>query len=254
MKISIVTCTWNSEPYLQACIDSVRAQDHPHIEHVFVDGGSTDGTLERIQALGDGVKWVTGERGGIARAMNVGVEMATGDYVAHLHSDDYYAAPDVVSKVVTALERQPAEWLYGRCATDIDGIVQPLSGAAPRYSFDAQMRRNLVSHPATFVRRDVMLELGGFDPQYKYAMDYDLWLKLARRGDPVQLDDLIAVFRFHAGSLSSSSPWGSHQECLKIRMRHETAGPLRQAEHCVRHVVRAARMARSLSQGRGGRD
>src|SRR5438309_10814003 len=99
MKFSIITCTWNSEPYLEQSIASVLAQDYTDIEYIFVDGGSTDGTLERIQAVPRPVRLLENVRGGRTRAMNEGIAAATGDVIAHMHGDDTYLNHRVLSIV-----------------------------------------------------------------------------------------------------------------------------------------------------------
>jgi GT2 family glycosyltransferase len=243
MKVSIITCTWNSEPWLRECIDSVRAQDHPDIEQVFVDGGSNDGTLERIQALDGDVKLLTGIRGGISRAMNMGARAASGDLIAHLHSDDFYAHAGAVSAVVRAFEQRPdAQWLYGRCKSVIDGEAREDDFVPKRFSWDELIRGNLVPHPATFLRRSAFLAAGGFDESIKYTMDYDLWLRLAKIGPPIQLDEYLAAFRYHDGSLSTSNVWACHNECLRVRLKHAGPDRFERLEHYARHVVRAGKM------------
>jgi len=243
VKVSIITCTWNSEPWLRECIDSIRAQDHLDIEHVFVDGGSTDGTLERIQALDGDVKLLTGVRGGISRAMNAGVQAASGELIAHLHSDDIYVDSGVVSTVVRAFERRPdALWLYGRCKSIIDGEVRDNDFESKRFDWDGLIRGNLIPHPATFIRRSAFLAAGGFDETVKYVMDYDLWLRMAKMGAPIQIDDYLAAFRYHDGSLSTSNVWACHNECLKVRLKYADPGALERAEHYARHVIRAGKM------------
>ena len=179
LKISIVTCTWNSEPYLQQSIESVLSQDYPDIEQIFVDGGSTDGSLERIQSLSGNVKYVTGITGGISHAMNVGIKMARGDVVAHLHSDDYYAHPKVLSHVAKVVQETGAEWLFGRCLSDIDGQLFPEGYAIPEYSYRSLLKGNFIPHPATFVKKELFERAGVFDTSIRYAMDYDLWFALA---------------------------------------------------------------------------
>lgn len=253
MKVSIITCTWNSEPWLKECIESVRMQDHPDIEHVFVDGGSTDGTLDRIQAVDGNVKLLTNVRGGISRAMNAGVEAASGELIAHLHSDDLYVHDRVVSTVVRAFEKNPdALWLYGKCKSIVHGEMRENDFVTQPFSWNGLLRTNLVPHPATFIRRSAFLACGGFDTSYKYTMDYDLWLRLARMEPPLQLDEYLAAFRFHEGSLSTANVWACHNECLKVRLKHAGANPLGWAEHLARHVVRAARMALKSRHGPAG--
>ena len=205
LTFSVITCTWNSATYLQESIASVLAQDHPNIEYIFVDGGSTDGTLEQIRALQRPYRLLENVRGGVSRAMNEGLRAARGDVIAYLHSDDYYLYPDVLSRVAHQLDRTGRGWLFGRTMALIDGKLHPDNYVAPRFSYANLLRGNFIPHPATFVRRDLMLRAGGFNTGLKYAMDYDLWLKLARMSEPVQLDEPLAAFREHEGSLSSAS-------------------------------------------------
>lgn len=251
MKFSIITCTWNSAAWLAESIASVDAQRYPHIERVFVDGGSDDGTLDMIRAVPGEVKILEGVRGGIGRAMNEGVRVATGDVFAHLHSDDYYVDGNVLAKVATGLADSRAEWLYGRCKSVIDGRLADNDFVTKRFSWYALIRANIIPHPATFMRRQAFLDLGAFDESLRYAMDYDMWLKMARHHDPVQLDDYLAAFRFHAGSLSTRQARATHAEEWKVRMRHAGHSYVERAEHLARHTVRT--MKKSLKpQSRGG--
>ena len=244
MTFSIVTCTWNSEPFLEQSIASVLAQDYPNIEYIFVDGGSEDGTLERIQALGDRAKWVTGVRGGIAHAMNVGIKMATGDVVAHLHSDDYYLDALVLSDVAKAFTKTGTQWLFGRTKTDREGVLEIPGWAMPAYSRKRLLRGNFIAHPATFVRRSMFEQCGVFDESIKYAMDYDLWLRLSKKADPVFLDRWIAAFRSHSGSLSSANALAALADDHRVRCNHLGLNPLSRAYH---HLIHAVRNRRALA-------
>lgn len=253
MKVSIITCTWDSEPWIAQCIESVRNQDHDDIEHIFVDGGSTDGTLERIALLAGQSQVLHGIRGGISHAMNVGAQAASGELIAHLHGDDAYTGPQVVSRVVRAFERQPqALWLYGKCRYIIDGQMRDNDFVTRPYSLHALRRGNLIPHPAAFVRRSAFLDCGGFDTSCRYAMDYDLWLRLAAMGPPIQLDEYLAAFRFHENSRSTRNVWACHNEFLKVQFRHASRNPLEWAEYLARHVVRAGQMLLKSRHGPPG--
>lgn len=241
LTFSIITCTWNSMPYLDESISSVLAQDYPGIEYIFVDGGSTDGTIERIRALSRPYRLIENVRGGISRAMNEGVRVATGDVIAHLHSDDYYLRPDVLSTVARHLESSGRGWLFGRIMQDKEGTLHPEGWISPRFSHVQLVRRNFIPHPATFVRREWMLRAGGFDTGLKYAMDYDLWLKLARLGSPVQLDAPLAAFRVHSGSLSTRNRLAAMEEDFRVRLAHTGTNPLTRGMHYTRYLVRRHR-------------
>lgn len=245
LTFSIITCTWNSARYLDASIASVLQQDYPHIEYIFVDGGSTDGTLERIRALDRPHRLIENVRGGISRAMNEGVRAATGDVIAHLHSDDYYLRSDVLSLVARHLDASGRGWLFGRIKQDIGGQLRAEGFVAPRYSLGQLLRRNFIPHPATFVRRDLMLRAGCFDTALKYAMDYDLWLKLGRLAEPVQLDEPFAAFRVHEGSASSKNRLAAMEEDFRVRLAHAGANPVARAMHYTRYLFRRQRIMQS---------
>jgi glycosyltransferase involved in cell wall biosynthesis len=244
LTFSIVTCTWNSAPYLAESIASVLAQDYPNIEYIFVDGGSDDGTLEQIRSLARPYRLLENVRGGVSRAMNQGLRVATGDVIAYLHSDDYYLRPDVLSQVARHLESGNHGWLFGRTMALIGQELRPDNYVAPRFSYPNLLRGNFIPHPATFVRRDLMLRAGGFNTSLKYAMDYDLWLRLAKLSKPVQLDEALAAFREHEGSLSSSSRtrMAAMAEDFRVRQAYAGGNPLERLAHYARYFVRRQRI------------
>lgn len=247
IKISIITCTWNSSAFLSKSIKSVLGQDYPNIEYIFVDGGSTDGTMEMIHAIPRPVTLIENVRGGIGRAMNFGIEAATGDVIAHLHSDDYYAHSNVLSHLVQVLEQTNAAWLFGRCMSDIEGTRVPENYVIPRYSYHRLLKGNFIPHPATFVRRSLFKRVGTFNESIKYAMDYDMWLRLGKIAEPVQLDEHLAVFRWHPGSLTSSNRMASLEDDFAVRMRYAAKTPWSIAYHWAHYLVRRTRLANKLS-------
>jgi glycosyltransferase involved in cell wall biosynthesis len=251
LTFSIITCTWNSAHYLDESIASVLAQDYPHIEYIFVDGGSTDGTLEQIRALKRPYRLLENVRGGVSRAMNEGMRVATGDVIAHLHSDDYYLRPNVLSTVAHHLEKTGRGWLFGRTMALINGKLRADNYISPRFSYESLLRGNYIPHPATFVRRDLMQRAGGFDVKLKYAMDYDLWLRLAPMATPVQLDEALTAFREHEGSLSNSTRTrlAAIAEDMRVRRAHSGWSPLTLIEDYARYFVRRQRAIRAGARG-----
>ena len=246
-QFTIVTCTRNSIAWLPDAVQSVRSQSLNDFEHLFVDGHSTDGTVEFIRSLGGNCRLIEGAGGGIAAAMNVGIREARGAIIAHLHSDDYYAHSEVLAHVSQAFERSDAAWLFGRCFSDIDGERIAENYVVPQFSYGRLLKGNFVPHPATFIKRSVFERTGGFDESIKYAMDYDLWLKLAKITAPIQLDEHLAVFRRHPGSLTSSNQMASLVDDFAVRMRHATRTPWSMAYHWAHYLVRRRRLANLLT-------
>ena len=207
-SFSIVTPCLNAASTLPGALESVRAQGYPRVEHVVVDGGSVDGTRELLEGI-EGVRYVSEPDRGLSDAMNKGIRMATGEVIGWLNADDAYE-PGALHAVGRALAARPdAIWATGRCRiVDRRGVeMRRLVSLYKnfflrRWSFPLYLTHNFVSSPATFVRRAALEEVGLLSESYRYSMDYDLWLRLARRQAPLVLDRDLAVFRMEEGSLS----------------------------------------------------
>lgn len=253
---SIVTCTWNSAATLADTLASVRSQTLRDVEHIFVDGGSTDATLDLIAAYPGRKRVLHGVAGGIAHAMNAGIDVACGEIVAHLHSDDYYAAPDVLQAVAGRFDAaraagKPLAWLFGAVQVLKDG---QLSGPYPMPPFSYRRLasgRAAIPHPAVFVRRSAFQQAGMFDEGLRYAMDIDLWLRLAAVATPAMLARPLAVFRDHAGSVSSSNRIAARREEFMVRRRYVWRAPLAFAIYSLRYLkrMRALRVAAVKESG-----
>ncbi|CAG9168811.1 glycosyltransferase family 2 protein [Cupriavidus pinatubonensis] len=239
MKISIITCTMNSMAYLPETVSSVQMQEGVELEHIFVDGNSKDGTIDYIKALSGNILLVEGVGGGIAHAMNEGVRFATGDVIAHLHSDDYYLSTNVLSKILDEFKRVGCGWSFGRVMSDVEGSLFPEGYDVPMYSYSRLLRRNFIPHPAAFIRREVFEELGGFNEKLRYAMDYDFFLRIADRYEPLQLDEHLAAFRRHDGSATQANFMKSFDEDFRVRCNHSRWYQLPEAT--VRYLVRRRR-------------
>jgi glycosyltransferase involved in cell wall biosynthesis len=210
-SITIVTPTFNAAATIEETLASIAAQNYPGLEHVVVDGGSTDGTLAILQreAAAGSLRFISEPDEGLSDAFNKGVAMATGDFVGWLNADDTYE-PGALAAVGAALAARPTvEWATGRCKImGGDGEESRKAVTAyknfllGRFSMWLFLTNNFVSSPATFVRRDVLTELGGLDTRFAYSADYDLWLRLARRSSPLLVDADVARFRMADDSLS----------------------------------------------------
>lgn len=190
---------------------SIQAQEYPKLDHVVVDGGSTDGTVELLEAEAEAgrLRFVSESDDGLTDAFNKGLRMATGDVIGWLNADDLYE-PGALAVVGAAFAGHPsAEWATGRCrivgaeGAETRRLVTAYKNFMLRhYSFGRYLSNNFISSPATFFRRTVLDDAGLLDERFKYSADYDFWLRLARRRDPLLIDADVARFRMGEGSLS----------------------------------------------------
>lgn len=248
-KISIVTCTWNSEKYLPRSIQSVLEQSHQDIEYIFVDGGSTDETLAQIDKVPFPHQVIHDIQGGISNAMNVGAKAATGQIIAHLHSDDFYLHGQVLSTVAHGLSSSGRRWGFGRMKQLIDDQLVDEQFTPPAFSMQAIRRRNFIPHPATFIETSLLKQVGYFDTTLKYAMDYDLWLKISTIAAPHEFNEPFAAFRRHAGSASTANALKTFLEDHEVRLRHVGQNPLARLPHELRFLWRKRKILKQLAQG-----
>lgn len=257
-RITVITPAFNAARTIALALESVRAQACSDVEHIVVDGGSTDGTVELLERT-EGISWVSEPDRGLSHAMNKGIAMASGEIIGELNADDVYV-PGALEAVGRAFEEHPdAEWLTGRCPiVDANGreIRKPITAyknaLLRHYSLPLYLTQNFVSAPATFFRTDVLRELGGFDERYRISVDYDLQLKFARRGDPIVLDRDLANFRMVEGTLSMSGFETQFREHAQQARRHGEGHPLPVAVNRVmsRLIVLAYRGMRAARSAR----
>ncbi|MGH7215442.1 MAG: glycosyltransferase family 2 protein, partial [Tepidisphaeraceae bacterium] len=230
MKVSVVTPSFNQAGYLRQTLDSVLSQtgDRLEVESIVVDGGSTDETLELLRAIHDPrLRWTSEKDRGQSHAINNGLARATGDVVAWLNSDDLYT-PGALASVVGAFATRPgAQWLVGGCEI-IDGagrVIRPgvtryKRRSLIRYSYRRLLRENMVNQPAVFWRRGFGEAVGPLDESLHYTMDYDLWLRMGGRCDPLVLDRVVSQFRIHAASKSGQVAREQFDEQYRVACRY----------------------------------
>ena len=200
-RISIVTPSFNQAPYLRRTIESVLSQGGVDLEYIIMDGGSTDGSVDILDEYRSRATVIVGKDGGQADAIAKGFAMATGEILAWLNSDDMYL-PGTLSKVASAFG-QGEEFLYSHVRI-VDAQDRDLRHrVALTVGFDdLYFGEYTIPQETTFFSKRLYRECGGVNPSYYYAMDYDLWLRMARIRTPRLLDDYLACFRFHEGQKS----------------------------------------------------
>lgn len=184
MKISIITITYNSAKTLQRALKSVEGQTYDNIEHILVDGASTDGTREMIEAYAKehtNVRWVSEPDEGIYNALNKGVAMATGDVIGFLHSDDVLFAPDSIEHIAAVFESENVDVVYGDLQYCRGNRVvrhwqsNPFNPKALKYGW-------MPPHPTVYVRHKVYQEVGPYDEWFRISADYDMMLRIFSAG------------------------------------------------------------------------
>ena len=181
MKISIITVTLNSASVINHCLDSVQHQKHDDIEHIIIDGASTDGTLSLLESKREQFKFLISEPDkGIYDAMNKGIKVATGDIIGFLNSDDFYASNNILSRVASIFKDNS---YLDSCYADL-AYVDPLDISKNiRYWRSSKFVSGLFSkgwcppHPTFFVRRSVYQRFGNFNLHYRIASDVELMMR-----------------------------------------------------------------------------
>ena len=181
MKMSVITICFNSAHTLGDALDSVAGQRHGDVEHVVVDGGSTDDTRAIIERHGAHIaRWISEPDNGIYDAMNKGLRLATGDVIGFLNADDVYADRDVLSRVSTVMEHESLDALLGDVeffrAEDPARTVRRYR--SDRFSPDRIAWGWMPAHPALFLRRQVYERFGLFRTDYRIAGDFEFCARI----------------------------------------------------------------------------
>jgi glycosyltransferase involved in cell wall biosynthesis len=180
MKISIITASFKCAQTIEDCIQSIISQTYPDIEHIIIDGGSKDGTLEVINKYRDKIARVVSEPDkGIYDAMNKGIKLATGDIVGIINSDDVVADRTVAETVVKTMSDSNADSCYGNLVYVDRGNMDKVIRYWNAGEFQRERFRNgwMPPHPTFFVKRAIYEKYGLFNPDFPVAADYELMLR-----------------------------------------------------------------------------
>src|SRR6266545_433413 len=233
--VSIITPSFNQAHYLEATIQSVLSQDYPRIEYMVVDGGSTDNSVEIIKkysaqaavlggvpAAGSAVNWWISEKDkGQTDAINKGFACATGEILAWINSDDTYN-PGAVSSAVKYLQEHPEVGLVYSDCNYINENGQVIGRFPAAQTNNRRLREGYVHIPqqTTFFRASLWQEVAPLDPSFYFAMDYDLWTRIASR---TQLKYLAgqtwANFRLHTSGKTIAADDRCWPEMVRVHYR-----------------------------------
>ena len=221
MKLSIITINYNNAEGLRKTLASVAAQSYKHIEHIVIDGGSTDGSVEVIkdyvnQCMMYDVLWVSEKDRGIYNAMNKGIKKASGDYIQILNSGDILAAPDVTERMVSALNDGKIDIRYGNMIKKdfSTGQVIGKSGEV-EYSL-RQYYSGTMNHDCCYIRRDLFDTYGLYDENLKIVSDWKWFLQAIGLGKVKPVYVNVDVTIFDASGISETNLRLREEERRKV--------------------------------------
>ncbi|MCK4664382.1 MAG: glycosyltransferase [Bacteroidales bacterium] len=217
LKISIITPTFNAEKYLEDTIKSVQMQEYTNVEHIVVDGGSTDSTIEILKKYSH-LKWVSEKDNGQSDAMNKGFALSSGDIIGYLNADDYYN-PNVFNTIIRyfnkgaffvqgkiKVEREDKSFTINNAQTTFQGLIRHWEPNA-----------FCVNPVGYFYRREVQQKVGGFDVNNHFSMDLQFLIGIAKLYSITKINEdiILGVFRYYEQTKTSKDQSKSDLWCPK---------------------------------------
>lgn len=200
MKVSIITVAWNSNQTIRRTIDSVMAQTYNDIEYIIIDGGSTDGTVETIKSYGKQIaQFIHEPDEGIYDAMNKGINLATGDVIGILNSDDHFFDENILKQVADKFQSSSASVIL----TNV--CMLSTAGKASRNYKAFNLNKRIMRfgfappHPGAFVAREVYYRVGLYDASFKISADFDFFLRILLGSEKIELLNIKSVNMLEGG-------------------------------------------------------
>jgi glycosyltransferase involved in cell wall biosynthesis len=221
MKVSIITVVYNNKLTIVDAIKSVLSQDYPNIEYIVIDGQSTDGTIEKIKPYLTSISHFLSEPDkGIYDAMNKGIQLANGDIIGILNSDDFYANDHIISDVVSHFKSKKVNLVFGDLVyvkpDNLEKITRYYSSA--NFSPDKFAWGWMPAHPSCFLRREIYEKYGYFKTDYKISADYELLTRFMAKYK-ISYDYVPQVFvKMRTGGASTAnfkSNWILNKEIVR---------------------------------------
>ena len=181
--VSIITATFNSEKTVQTCFDSVFNQTFSNVEHIIIDGGSQDGTVDLIEKYAHSkgnVKWISEKDNGIYDALNKGIALASGEVVGFVHSDDYLASNHILDDIIKTFDSGNIDGVYGDLHyVEFNNVSKIIRNWKSQNFKPSLIKRGwMPAHPTLFLKSSIYQKEGHFDTNFKIAADYDFILRI----------------------------------------------------------------------------
>jgi len=219
--VSIVTTSHNQASFIEKTIRSVMEQNYPDIEHIIIDGASTDGTIEILRKY-DHLIWVSEPDKSQSDALNKGLRMVNGDIIGMLNSDDLYK-PGIVPLVVEEFQNNPnLDLIYGDCDYIDENDEVLFTYKAPAFNFKKLITccYNYIPPMSTFFRKRVLDTIGPFNPNLKYAMDHDFFIRVGLKCNIKKVDYVLGEFRIHDTSKTVTNILKMRRESYEISKKY----------------------------------
>ena len=218
---TVITVTYNAEQTLMRTIKSVQEQTYPHIEHIIVDGKSSDGTVDLIKKhKTEQTKWISEKDNGIYDAMNKATEMATGNYICYLNAGDAFYEKDTVAKIIsTAQQFQLPDILYGETVVvnnDGDFLYNRRLKAPESLNWKSFKQGMLVCHQAFIIKRSIFEP---YDLTYRFSADVDWCIRLMKKSKSIVNTHLIMIKYLNEG-VTTANRKASLKERYQIMTKH----------------------------------
>lgn len=232
VKVSIITVCLNSEKTIEKTILSVLGQSYKNIEHIVIDGASTDKTIEIINKYKKRISMLVSEKDqGVYDGMNKGIKLAHGQVIAFLNSDDFYTNNLVVEKIMKAFQDKKCGGVYG----DLMFINKNYKSPNPlklwrpgMFSLRQVLSGWHIPHPTFFVRRDFYKKFGNFDTNFTISADYDLMTRFFLKGklQPIYLPETLVQMRRGGSSTQLKNKLKMWFEVYQIFRKNNLRNPL----------------------------
>lgn len=252
-RVSVVTPVFNGARYIARTLESIRVQTYPHVEHIIVDGGSADGTMDIVEQFRDGIAHVVSEPDrGMYDAINKGFAHATGSIYCYLNSDDIYE-PDAIELAINAMVNKRADLCIGNCIfiDQDDNELRRYKGVPMDFDQARELCRIPFAQQTAFWTRALYEAVGGFDLSLRYVADTKFFyeaLRLSGRA-PAYVDRYIARFRQHDEGFSTKEALAMKQEHLLVLTQMQAVpGATRLAQELRVKWINRINLLRSLSR------
>lgn len=183
MRISIITATFNSEKTITHTLDSVKNQSYNNIEHIIIDGKSTDSTLDIISKYQHVNKTISEKDNGIYFALNKGIKETSGDIIGFLHADDFFFSNTIIEDIANSFKNNKIDILYGDLQyvskNDTSKIIR--NWKSKNFNHKLLKKGWMPPHPTFYAKKNIYKNYGNFDTNFKIAADYDLMLRILKQ-------------------------------------------------------------------------